>query len=166
MSEKEEKISTNRKILFCISGIQNSGKTSTLKILYDQFKKLPSFSSLTTPSTNDDFSDIFTISINKNTYKVGYNTAGDIPSDIDNILKTFIKCDLIICASRSRGATKDAVENFAKNNGFELKMISKSYFKINSSTNTNNIKKEEDYLNKYFAEYLYTLISDSINGSL
>lgn len=161
MSEKEEKISTNRKILFCLSGIQNSGKTSTLKMLYDKFKILPNFKSLKFLANKPDFSDEFIIAVNNNNFRIGINTAGDVPSDITNTLNNFKNCDHIICASRSRGATKDVVEKFAKNNGFTPKFITKSHFETTPINKT-----EYDKLNKYLANGLHTLFTDYLNGGI
>lgn len=156
----------NSKILFCVVGATNCGKTSVINNLYDLFKKNPSFKSTSYSTIDSDFSDIFTIQLNHKKTTVGIISAGDDDITIKSELKKFIQCDYIICVSRTKGKTRDAVENFANSNKFILRQINKSYFwKTNITQKYKSITaNEEHYLNDFFSKLLYSLIDEYIKG--
>lgn len=158
----------NSKILFCVVGATNCGKTSVINNLYNLFKNIPSFNSTSYTTIDSDFSDIFTIQLNHKKTSVGIISAGDDDITIKSELKKFIQCNYIICVSRTKGKTRDAVENFANSNKFILRQINKSYFwETNETQKYGKISdKEIDAFNEYYSSFLYSLINDYINGKI
>lgn len=158
----------NRKILFCLTSTKDCGKTSVINTLYNLFIKNPSFKSTSYSTIGTDFSDIFTIQINHKKIFVGILSAGDDDSTINNELQKFIKCDYIICASRTKDRTRNVIENFSNTNGFILRQINKSYFwETNETQKYGKISdKEIDAFNEYYSSFLYSLINDYINGKI
>lgn len=163
------KNSLKRKILFCIVGTENTGKTSIIKKIYDLYKNNASFKSTCLNylgNKNSDFSDVFNLNINNINITIGILSAGDEKITIDKELQKFINCDYIICVSRTKGNTKEVIETFANTNEFVLRQINKSYFwKTYITQKYKSITaNEEHYLNDFFSKLLYSLINEYIKG--
>ena len=99
------------KRVIALYGTPNSGKTCTLKQVHYELSKSEKVISKHS-KTGADFRDIFII----NGIKVGIETQGDPVKRHKESLKLFQeqKCDLIICATRSRGKTKESVKALQK----------------------------------------------------
>nr|MBQ2234306.1 hypothetical protein [Treponema sp.] len=159
----------NSKILFCLTSTNDCGKTHVIRNLYDLFKKNNiSFKSTLYSTIDSNFSDIFTIQINHKEIFVGILSAGDDDTIINNELKKFIKCDYIICASKTKESTRNEIENFANKNKFILRQINKSYFwETNETQKYGKISdKEIDTFNEHYSVFLYSLINDYLNGKI
>ena len=97
--------------LYAIYGKSNSGKTSTIKhiddVLATKYKlKIEVIGSLR--------KDIFHILYN-NSYKIGIISQGDVGDWLEDYLEILNnrKCNIIVCATHTRGKTCIAVEKYA-----------------------------------------------------
>jgi len=108
-------------LIYALKGRHNSGKTTTLKLLETM---LVSKYLLTTQVYRTGTGDI-TVVMNINGQRVGIASGGDSEAIVLTNLKTLIsyKCDIIFCATRSRGKTVSAVNSYALSHTihFELK---------------------------------------------
>jgi len=109
-----------------LKGHADSGKTYTISKVYELLKaKYPVFK-------EEDFKirvDIRVILI-INGFRIGIENQGDPGSRLENSLNLFIKknCDVIVCSTRTRGQTVEAVEKLSKS-GYELKWFEQNYVK-------------------------------------
>ena len=95
------------KTLIALSGVANQGKSTSIKIAYDMIK---------TAYPKAHFDEIIigvdiTVVITIDGVKVGIESQGDPGSRLFRSLDHFVKvgCKVIVCATRTRGATVDAV---------------------------------------------------------
>jgi hypothetical protein len=141
------------KQIFGLYGTSNVGKSETIKNVYRKLTELyPDF------IFHKDFKfivgkgDICVIII-INGKIIGIESQGDPNSRIFINLPIFVKfnCDIILCATRTRGATVDEVEKLK--NTYEVKWIKK-----NPSGNAIKFKIDNDKL----AGEILNLISDKI----
>lgn len=95
--------------VIALSGKSNIGKTSTLKLFIDMLTDKYSPSNIEYHIDRQDVRVIYTIL----SVKVGIETQGDPRSRLPCSLKLFRDegCKIIVCASRSSGATVDAVNS-------------------------------------------------------
>jgi len=97
-----------------IRGYENSGKTATAGLVYCELIKIAqkehifnfiqvNENSIKLNDSNDSFID-FTAIMTINTKQVGIISAGDIPTDLENLINLFLSksVDIIICCTRSR----------------------------------------------------------------
>lgn len=112
-----------RKTILCLFGPANIGKTATIwrvdEILQSYGAKL-----LRELFVEDDFCREYIF----RSHKLGILSLGDPGSAQLEHLEQLAndECELIVCASRSKGTTCDAVSNVAKNN-YEIYWISPLY---------------------------------------
>jgi hypothetical protein len=95
------------KKVIALWGAARSGKSSTLKIVYMKLSKMAEGVIPGYTEEGTDVRDIFLI----NGKKVGIESQGDPGSRLGKSLSIFKKegCELIICATRSKGHTKELV---------------------------------------------------------
>jgi len=95
------------KKVIALWGAANTGKTTTLKLVHKKLLKLSIDTLPKYSKNNSDIREIFII----NGMKVGIETQGDPNSRLAESLKIFQKqgCELIICATRTRGKTVELV---------------------------------------------------------
>ena len=143
------------KQIFGLYGISNVGKSETIKSVYRKLTEKftdfvfhKDFKQITS-----DEGDICVIII-INGKIVGIESQGDPNSRLFISLPIFVKlnCDIILCATRTRGATVEEVEKLKHT--YELKWIKK-----NPSENSTNHKTDNDKI----ATDILNLISDKIN---
>jgi hypothetical protein len=137
-------------------GIGKQGKTITIKFLLQIILQNDPTSVLNTPASSTyDIRVIITLS---NGIKVGIETAGDPGSPLENSLKEFVtnNCDLIICCTRTDGATVQAVEALYTNQGYDIIWV-------------NNFRSKEvdiNKLNRLSADNIYDLMIKRMSGIL
>ena len=142
------------KQVFGLYGTANVGKSGTVKNVYRKLiEKYPDF------TFHQDFQQILTfefdicVIIIINGKIIGIESQGDPNSRIFTSLPIFVKfnCDIILCATRSRGATVDEVEKLK--GSYEIKWIKK-----NPSESVENQEEENDRL----ATEILTMISEKV----
>ncbi len=137
-------------------GIGKQGKTSTIKNLFQIIMRNDPSATLNGPMpTTYDIRIIITLS---NGIKVGIETAGDPGSPLENSLKEFASnhCELIICCTRTDGATVRAVESLFTNHGYDTIWI--------NNFRSNEVNK--DKLNQLSAEHIYDLMVKRMSGMI
>lgn len=103
------------KAIICMQGKANIGKTHTLRKVYE---KLNSHEKTILEQPNDDIY----ATIKMGDFLIGIATQGDPMSGLKERLNELMhkSCDIIVCASRSKGYTVEDVENSALQNGYSL----------------------------------------------
>ncbi|NQY26230.1 MAG: hypothetical protein HRT92_03530 [Piscirickettsiaceae bacterium] len=95
--------------IIALRGIANVGKSQTIKNVYESLvSKFPD-AKIEHLSIGVDIRVVITV----NGVKVGIESQGDPSSRLFSSIKLFveIKCNVIICATRTRGGTVDLVES-------------------------------------------------------
>ena len=97
----------NEKILFHIYGTGSQGKTTVIKKLYFKIKEEFPNLSVIEESLSDDIKCVVVIG----NCRIGVESQGDPNSRIFKSLKYFVekKCNIILCCSRTKGYTIEAV---------------------------------------------------------
>jgi len=110
--------------IFVVKGVANTGKTKTIKKVYELlFKKYPN-AKKEEEITGGDIRVILTI----NGVKIGIESQGDPNSRLFKSIELFIKmkCEIIVCATRTRGATCKIVSKQENNYSISWKNKNKS----------------------------------------
>lgn len=153
------------KKLLCVWGSSNYGKTSAIiefdTILNRNFKG--NINSIYRPlgQPPNDIRRIYSVQYKEQTYIIGIESQGDPNSRQHKSLDLFLKnnCDIIICASRSRGETVFNVENFCSISQYDSFWISTLY----SVPMYNNYK---DQMSQRTGQMIFDIVNDFMNGIL
>lgn len=119
------------KKLICVWGSAGYGKTSSIieldKILNNQCTITNVVVSVGTYS--DDICRVYEIQYGNQKYTIGIESQGDPNSRQAASLQLFNQnnCNIIVCASRTRGQTVTNVDNFCHNHNYDLFWISTLY---------------------------------------
>jgi len=98
------------KRVIALFGTGESGKTTTLNLVFEKLEEYISLENLEYHIDGYDIRRIFTF----NGKKVGFETQGDPNSRLGESLKLFkdLNCDIVVCATRTRGSTCDLVIDY------------------------------------------------------
>ena len=99
-------------ILIVVAGIGNSGKTKSIKdFAQTNLTNLPS-------PTGVEISYACPLTKNLKQYTIGIRSAGDTKALILAAIKFFTinNCDLMVCATKSRGVTVDTIDAYIAGN--------------------------------------------------
>ena len=152
------------KKLLCVWGASNYGKTTAI-IEFDEFLNTNFKGSIapryTLGNPPDDICRIYTIKHNQQTYTIGIESQGDPNSRQQASLDLFLQnnCDIIVCASRTRGETVYTIENFCSDNQYNSFWISTLY----SVPMYNSYK---DQMKKRTGQIIFDIVNDFLNGIL
>lgn len=105
--------------IIVLQGLNNCGKTSTINILYRNIlREFEKVEIVRSPRIGKEINAILDI----NGVLLGIVSEGDIARNIAYYLSDFLanNCKVVICATRSRGKTVDAVKSCATNSGVVL----------------------------------------------
>ncbi len=135
--------------IFALAGRANSGKTKTIKIVLSLFKEKFTYAQVVISSKTIDIQAIITIG----DIKIGIESQGDPDSRLEESLCLFVEngCDIIVCATRTSGMTKNWVNNVV---GYDKRWLKQNYVKSDDQ-DTNNRAMAEEIVNRITA-----LISD------
>ncbi len=141
------------KFIFVIWGNSNSGKSETIKKIFEVFSQNISKKNISCEKPNRK--DI-TATIIIHGIKVGIEGQGDPNSRLEDSLISFVKkkCSIIICASRSRGKTVDVIEKIAEKNSFKI-IWATNYLSYSN-------RKEQTRLNKVSAKQFFSFIESRL----
>lgn len=147
-----------QKLLIAIEGVSNSGKTTTLKEILSLLKKDPKTISVEIQNevnikkTNafnipkiGDITCIFEFALTNNkSLKIGVATGGDTLEIVSSNLTYFDNnnCDIVFCATKSRGQTVDYIHNYIDNKELIFLPFYKAY-----DTNRHDPKLAQDIVN-------------------
>lgn len=139
-------------IVFVLKGVANVGKSQTIKKAYELIiEKYPNTETEEVSNyPNIEIRAIITI----NDIKIGIESQGDPNGRLINSLSLFTKkkCQIIICATRTRGATVNAVKNLQP--GYTIVWINRErgivdkemQTKSNENMAVSLVSKIEDYI--------------------
>ena len=99
------------KTIIAVRGVANQGKSTTIKISYSLLKELYPTANIKEMCVGVDITVVITVG----RVKIGIESQGDPNSRLFQSLEDFVKigCKVILCATRSRGATVEAVNSLA-----------------------------------------------------
>ena len=143
-----------KKTTIAIWGNANQGKSSSIR-------EIATLIETNFPKVEVDYRiigvDILVI-ITIGKIKIGIESQGDPGSRLEASLKLFVEegCDIIICSTRTRGATVWFVEALNQKHGYDIIWTS-NYF---------SWEKSSDQINRLFAEHIVNLIKQLIDGNL
>lgn len=146
------------KKLVCVWGSANYGKTSAI-IEFDRILNANYASNIqqirSLGNSPDDIQRIYRIG----KLTIGIESQGDPNSRQKTSLTLFgkNKCDIIFCASRSKGGTVANVDNFCKRNGYDCFWISTLY-------SPKIYNKSGMKINQRNGENLFNIFTDLMNG--
>jgi len=137
----------SNKIVVANWGPANQGKTKTVKEIAKIILAKPG--ALCDPSSPDFSKDIQLVVTIKN-IKIGIESQGDPDSRLFESLEKFLaeKCQIIICSTRSSGATVKAVEKLHSLHNYDNVWV----------TNHRSNEKDQDKLNKVSAEQIVHML--------
>lgn len=110
--------------IFALRSSKNAGKTTSIKLLTKLLQEKYPNSAVTKTYVDETHYDIkLIIEIGK--IKIGIESQGDPNSRLCESLAEFVKqkCDIIICATRTRGKTVECVNSYSEL--YEIKFIDK-----------------------------------------
>ncbi len=147
-----------KKTIFAIWGEAKQGKSSTVKevarLILNQYS-----SQATTIPHPADFSvaDVKFI-IHIGNVKIGIEGQGDPNSRLFESLKEYSNdgCDIIICSTRTSGATVNAVSDLHASHGYDIVW----------TTNYRSVEKPHDILNQMSAEHIFRIVQEVISNRL
>lgn len=145
-----------KKTIIAVWGNANTGKSSTIKLVFDIFNTIyqGQISVIDDgPLNTHDITKVFKC---KN-YIVGIESQGDPNSNIFSSLPMFVdkKCDLIICATRTKGDTVRIVEDIEDKNKYDVIWLSNLF----------SGQKPSDILNKKTATFIHEIITDLFSNT-
>lgn len=110
-----------QKTIIALWGRSNVGKTQTIVCLYNIFCAYPNVHDTLIPAQRE-ISAIITLKSGTGNITIGFESQGDPNTDIESRLEqsAINSCDIIVCASRTRGDTAYAVEDIAKKYGYRI----------------------------------------------
>jgi hypothetical protein len=134
------------KQLIVLSGRANVGKSRTIKRVYELLQsKHPNLKFIVPLSPRLRTETYVVLKINK--IIIGIASRGDNRRCIEEALPLFFnphKCKIILCATRTKGGSWDAVQEFSENNGYEINRIIKTPAEPKVKTQS---KSNEQYAN-------------------
>jgi len=148
------------KTVIAIFGAQSRGKTTTLRVVYDQIsKRYQCVHEKDSPVVNEN-KDVYALFRIKNA-TIGFESLGDPVDRHAESLQKFLneKCDIIITACRTSGPTTNAVADFSKQ-GYQVIWLKDPLYE-------NEQPKRISYNNcHYFANYILDMFEDILIGKL
>ncbi|MDO8206988.1 MAG: hypothetical protein Q7T38_04095 [Gallionella sp.] len=110
-----------KNVVIALRGAANQGKSSSIKQAFSLLKQKLSIDSISHEITGADIRAVLTIG----NIKIGIESQGDPNSRLTESLKLFtsLGCQIIICATRTRGATVKAVQDL--NPSYTITFINK-----------------------------------------
>jgi molybdopterin-guanine dinucleotide biosynthesis protein len=114
------------KIVFQVAGPGSVGKSTSIRLAYEQLRDKHA-DAVVVPSKATLRKEVQAI-LKINGKLVGIESRGDNAVFVKAALKLFAKqgCAVIVCATRTRGETDLAVQDFATTNGFKVVPLEKA----------------------------------------
>lgn len=145
-----------KKTVFANWGTAGQGKSSTVKKIAEIILK--HYPSATTNPVIIDYTFDIKVVIIIGKVKIGIESQGDPNSRLVESLKYFvnINCDIIICSTRTRGSTVDAVNELYSKHGYDNVWV----------TNHRSNEKNQNFLNEISANQIFELIQKHITDKI
>jgi hypothetical protein len=119
-----------RRTIFALFGIGDSGKTTTISLVYNHFRQQGAkviYGGDTTRHRQKGAREIRGAVLEIDDILVGFATPGDRPDILLRLLEALIErgCIIIVCATHTRGGTVEVVREFERQ-GFKVERIEKA----------------------------------------
>jgi hypothetical protein len=137
--------------IIVLSGRSNIGKSNTIKIVYERLlTKYPYPSLIILPDTLAETGKEIWVVIKINGKRIGIESRGDNRTLVENALSIFVdyKCDIILCASRTRGESWDAIQAFGSAHDYNINRIEKVSKPTQPQQDISNIEYAEDIIER------------------
>jgi hypothetical protein len=137
-----------KKTVFANWGHAQEGKSETVKKIAQEITS--AFPTATTNPVTIDYSGDIQVIITIGNIKIGIESQGDPNSRIFASLTKFstANCDIIVCSTRTSGATVHAVKNLHASHGYDIVWV----------TNHRSREKPQATLNALSAKHIFELI--------
>ncbi|HEX7755818.1 MAG TPA: hypothetical protein VF421_10770 [Niabella sp.] len=141
-----------KKTVIAVWGASNQGKSSSIKEFIHRLPTRFPTAHIDTRISGGDTQVIITIG----SVKIGVESAGDPGSRLPASLALFIRegCEVIICATRTRGNTVTEVEGLHTRHGFDIVWASNYYSREKLTTDSN----------RYFADHVLFMLGEILAG--
>ena len=141
-----------QKTLIATTGVGNSGKTNSLKLLRKMLLKKSNVSEISFEILNNQEEDFISF-LKMDNILICITSQGDTPYLMEKPLKKAVNqtCDIIVCACRSYGDTVDIIKRICRN--YKKVWITKN--RLDSDTNEDALRKRA---NKSSAKLLLNII--------
>ncbi len=145
------------KTIIAVYGSQQKGKSETIKNIYQLILPDPNASLLELEKENNFKQDIL-LTIQFGNFVIGLESQGDPYGRSKQTLPRLAKkgCDIIVCASRTRGETVNIINKVAEDHDYHTLWISSFY----------SPKLDHKVLNKIAALNIIKIIKTLINSLL
>lgn len=145
-----------KKTIFANWGHSGQGKSDTVKRIAQEI--LSHYPTATTVPSPVDYSADIQVIITIGKVTIGIESQGDPNSRLFKSLSMFAaaKCDIIVCSTRTSGATVHAVSNLHASHGYDIVWV----------TNHRSYEKPHAVLNDISAKHIFGLIQRVIAGTL
>lgn len=145
-----------KKTIFANWGHAQQGKSDTVKRIAQEI--IAAYPTATTNPVTIDYSGDIQVIITIGKIKIGIESQGDPNSRIFESLTKFSShnCDIILCSTRTSGATVDAVSALHVSHGYDIVWV----------TNHRSSEKPQATLNDISAKYIFSLVQQVIAGTL
>jgi hypothetical protein len=145
-----------KKIVFANWGHAQQGKSDTVKRIAQEI--IIAYPTAITEPVIIDYSADIQVTITIGEIKIGIESQGDPNSRLFKSLKKFSSdnCDIIVCSTRTSGATVDAVETLHASHGYDIVWF----------TNHRSYEKNQTILNDISAKHIFGLLQQVIAGTL
>ncbi len=129
--------------IIAIRGVGNTGKTKTIKYVYDLVKSKYPEAKIESEICRLDIRVIFTV----NGVKIGIESQGDPSSRLFESIPLFVKsqCNIILCATRTKGKT---VQLIKEQECYEIIWHEKSFIEGAMKQQESNIKMANTIMKK------------------
>jgi hypothetical protein len=134
--------------IIVLSGIANIGKSQTIGIVYELL--LENYPYLIIPDTLAETGREIRVVIEINGRRIGIESRGDSRTHVDTALEIFAyhECDIILCASRTRGGSWDAVQEFGLAHDYNINRIEKVLEPMQPQQDISNTEYAEDIIER------------------
>ena len=114
----------NKRII-TLQGKSDTGKTETLKILIDKLSKI--YPVTIFKKIHDKKSEDLVVEVELKDKKLGITTRGDSRYYLERDFRKLGDCDLYVCASRTKGATIDFLDEQTNSGILSVKSLRDSF---------------------------------------
>lgn len=145
-----------KRTVFANWGHASQGKSDTVKRIAQEI--ITAFPTATTNPVTIDYSTDIHVIISIGKIKIGIESQGDPNSRLFASLTKFSSdnCDIIVCSTRTSGATVDSVSALHASHGYDIVWF----------TNHRSHEKNQATLNDISAKHIFGLIQQVMAGTL
>ena len=157
----------NRTIL-AIRGRANQGKSKTICKVIEKLVKPPEAAKITNETTGESGDDKWLLAdyhSGDRIVRIGITSEGDPGRTLKELLERFVDepCDIILCASRTRGETLKWVRQARDKGSYDLIWLSNMRLEPEDPSDIDQIERQQDRCNEASANYVFGVMMELID---